>query len=244
MVEMSVLYNIKTNSQQKQMRIDLRVTQSEDVSEIQDDGSRGNRNIKKFASATFGGGKVSEHYRSDELTTCRRVLFFKLDIKLEPLQNFHHLKGEIQDVQTRYSVYKLKCPNTGGRIASPLFVFVYLLPCLIKQEKAFYDAFEAAFFPVAEAKASLITLESNSYHQHPSEGIDVYVDRFRELSKKAKLENSPALVVKFCRGLGSDLHRALSQSPQPPLPSNVEDWITQACALEHLQTVHKMICLG
>lgn len=108
-------------------------------------------------------------------------------------------------------------------------------------EKAFYDAFEAEFFPVAEAEASLIALESDSYHQRPSEGIDVYVDRFRELSKKAKLENSPALVVKFRRGLGKELHLALSQSPQPPSPSDVEDWITRARALEHSRTVHKTI---
>ena len=108
-------------------------------------------------------------------------------------------------------------------------------------EKAFFDAFEAEFFPVAESEAALISLESTSYHQRATEGIDVYVDRFRELSKKAKLENSPALVVKFRRGLGSEIHLALSQSPQPPSASDVEDWITRARALEHSRTVHKTI---
>lgn len=104
-------------------------------------------------------------------------------------------------------------------------------------EKSFFEAFESEFFPVAESEAALIKLESNGYYQRPSESVDLYVDRFRELVKKANLGNNPSVVVKFRRGLSEQLHRLLSDQPEPPLSLDVEDWIRRSRGLEHSRQV-------
>ena len=76
-------------------------------------------------------------------------------------------------------------------------------------EQAFYAAFRSEFFPVAESEAALIRLESHLYYQKQSEPVDTYVDRFRDLVKKAKLGEGAHVVIKFRRGLLHSLHSAL-----------------------------------
>ena len=111
-------------------------------------------------------------------------------------------------------------------------------------EKSFFEAFESEFFPVAESEAALIKLESNGYYQRPSESVDLYVDRFRELVKKANLGNNPSVVVKFRRGLSEQLHRLLSDQPEPPSSLDVEDWIRRSRGLEHSRQVQRTIAGG
>ncbi len=85
------------------------------------------------------------------------------------------------------------------------------------------DAFRDEFYPVAEAEAAMVKLENSEYFQRSRESVDVYVDRFRVLVKKAKLGDKGAVVIKFRRGLAKSLHTTLSDSPAPPSISDVDD---------------------
>ncbi len=73
-----------------------------------------------------------------------------------------------------------------------------------------------------------MVLEGLSYFQKSGELVDSYVDRFRELSKRAELVDACTLVIKLCRGLLLYIAEALTDSSNPPASNNMEQWIKQA----------------
>ncbi len=75
------------------------------------------------------------------------------------------------------------------------------------------DTFSKEFYLVVEAESAMVKLESLDYFQRSGEPVDVYVNRFRALVKKAKLGDKGAIVIKFQCGLNKSLHTTLSDSP-------------------------------
>ena len=106
---------------------------------------------------------------------------------------------------------------------------------------AFGADFRTEFWPIQETEEALAALEGRGYFQRPSEIVDTYVDRFRELIKKAHLTDKLSIVIKFRRGLSESLVNTLADSPQPPASDNLEQWINRARNLERSCTLQKNI---
>lgn len=104
----------------------------------------------------------------------------------------------------------------------------YKWPTLID----FTSEFVREFWPIAAEEEALATLEGRSYYQKASESVDSYVDRFRELVKRAELKDKAPIVIKFRRGLSSSIVSTLADSANPPSATDVEQWISRARLVE------------
>ena len=71
--------------------------------------------------------------------------------------------------------------------------------------KAFVAAFNKEFMPVAEAEEAMVKLEGCTYFQKAHKSTDMYVDRFRDLIKKAGLTDITSIIIKFQWGLQDSL---------------------------------------
>ena len=107
--------------------------------------------------------------------------------------------------------------------------------------EAFWTMFDTEFTPVAESQEAIVKLEGRSYFQKTSESVDAYIDGFRQLVKKAQLQDKPSIVLKFRRGLLESLGETLSNSSHPPAADNVEQWYERARDLERNRIVQRTI---
>lgn len=110
-----------------------------------------------------------------------------------------------------------------------------------KDMDAFVADFKSEFFPIGEAEEALAMLEGRSYFQKASEGVDAYVDRFRELVKRAELHDQSSVVIKFRRGLSETLVNTLADSPHPPTSTDLDQWVSRARNLERSRSLQRNI---
>lgn len=108
----------------------------------------------------------------------------------------------------------------------------------------FWTAFDSEFTPVAEVQEAIVKLEGRAYFQKSGESVDTYIDWFRALVKKARLQDKPSIVLKFRRGLSESLSETLANSSDPPSGTDVEQWYTRARELERNRIVQKTITGG
>lgn len=105
----------------------------------------------------------------------------------------------------------------------------------------FHKDFGLEFYPIGEAEDALATLEGRTYIQKAGKTVDAYVDRFRSLIKKAKLNDQSSVVIKFRCGLHESIVNTLADSPQPPAANNLDEWVTRARNLERSRTLQRNI---
>ncbi len=80
----------------------------------------------------------------------------------------------------------------------------------------FWTIFDTEFTSVAESQEAIVKLEGRSYFQKTSEPVDTYIDGFRQLVKKAQLQDKSSIVLKFRRRLLESLGETLSNCKGNP----------------------------
>lgn len=103
----------------------------------------------------------------------------------------------------------------------------------------FVAEFQREFYPISADEDALVVLEGSSYFQKSGELVDSYVDRFRELSKRAELVDARTLVIKLRRGLLPYIAEALTDSSNPPASNDMEQWIKRARNFERSRQLQK-----
>jgi len=90
----------------------------------------------------------------------------------------------------------------------------------------FRDEFKREFCPVYADSAAINQLESAAYFQK-SRSVDEYLDEFQDLITEAGYSDLKTIVVKFCRGLDTQIQNAIATMPSGR-PSDMVpmDWYT------------------
>ena len=96
----------------------------------------------------------------------------------------------------------------------------------------FRDKFKREFCPVYADSAAINRLESTAYFQK-SRSVDEYLDEFQDLIMEAGYSNPKTIVVKFRRGLNTQIQNAIatmpSGHPSDMVPTN---WYTAARSID------------
>ncbi len=103
----------------------------------------------------------------------------------------------------------------------------------------FVAEFQREFYPISADEDTFVVLEGSSYFQKSGKLVDSYVDRFRELSKRAELVDARTLVIKLRRGLLPYIAEALTDSSNPPASNDMEQWIKQARNFERSRQLQR-----
>ncbi len=101
----------------------------------------------------------------------------------------------------------------------------------------FVAEFQREFYPISADEDALVVLEGSSYFQKSGKLVDSYVDRFRELSKRAELVDARTLIIKLRRGLLPYIAEALTDSSNPPASNDMEQWIKRGPELREKSPV-------
>jgi len=96
----------------------------------------------------------------------------------------------------------------------------------------FRDKFKRAFFPVYADSAAINRLESTAYFQK-SHSVDEYLDEFQDFIREAGYSDLKTIVVKFRRGLDTQIQNAIATMPSGR-PSDMvpTDWYTAARTID------------
>jgi len=96
----------------------------------------------------------------------------------------------------------------------------------------FLDEFKREFCPVYADSVAINQLESIAYFQK-SRSVDEYLDEFQDLITKAGYSNLKTIVVKFRRGLDTQIQNAIATMPSGR-PSDMvpTDWYTAARTID------------
>jgi hypothetical protein len=88
--------------------------------------------------------------------------------------------------------------------------------------------FVAEFCPKNETQMALARLETSAYHQN-KRAIDDYIDEFRDLIDLAGYTEGLAIVIKFRKGLQSDIQDQIAQLPYGrPDDDDPDEWYEAA----------------
>ena len=91
----------------------------------------------------------------------------------------------------------------------------------------FQDEFKREFCPVYADSAAINRLESTAYFQK-SRSVDEYLDEFQDLIMEAGYSDPKTIVVKFRRGLDTQIQNAIATMPSA-VPM---DWYTAARTID------------
>jgi len=96
----------------------------------------------------------------------------------------------------------------------------------------FRDEFKREFCPVYVDSAAINQLESTAYFQK-SRSVDEYLNEFQDLIREAGYSDPKTIVVKFCRGLDTQIQNAIATMPSGR-PSDMVpmDWYTAARTID------------
>jgi len=96
----------------------------------------------------------------------------------------------------------------------------------------FQDEFKREFCPVYADSAAINRLESTAYFQK-SRSVDEYLDEFQDLITEAGYSDLKTIVVKFRRGLDTQIQNAIATMPSG-CPSDMvpTDWYTAARTID------------
>jgi len=96
----------------------------------------------------------------------------------------------------------------------------------------FLDEFKREFCPVYADSAAINQLESTAYFQK-SHSVDEYLDEFQDLIMEAGYSDPKTIVVKFHRGLDTQIQNAIATMPSGR-PSDMvpTDWYTAARTID------------
>ena len=96
----------------------------------------------------------------------------------------------------------------------------------------FQDKFKREFCPVYADSAAINRLESTAYFQK-SRSVDEYLDEFQDLITEAGYSDPKTIVVKFRRGLDTQIQNAIATMPSGR-PSDMvpTDWYTAARTID------------
>jgi len=94
------------------------------------------------------------------------------------------------------------------------------------------DKLKREFCPVYADSAAINQLESTAYFQK-SRSVDEYLDEFQDLITEAGYSNPKTIVVKFRRGLDTQIQNAIATMPSGR-PSDIvpTDWYTAARTID------------
>jgi len=94
------------------------------------------------------------------------------------------------------------------------------------------DEFKREFCPVYADSVAINRLESTAYFQK-SRSVDEYLDEFQDLITEAGYSDPKTIVVKFCRGLDTQIQNAIATMPSGH-PSDMVpmDWYTAARTID------------
>jgi hypothetical protein len=103
----------------------------------------------------------------------------------------------------------------------------------------FKTAFEEAFFPENEAAEARMKLESTSYFQSKW-SVDVYVDEFEDLVQLSGYTDRLTIVVKFRRGLHSNIQdRIAEMGIDRPEDNDPDGWYRTARLFDQNQCANE-----
>ena len=96
----------------------------------------------------------------------------------------------------------------------------------------FQDKFKREFCPIYADSAAINQLESTAYFQK-SRSVDEYLNEFQDLITEARYSDLKTIVVKFRRGLDTQIQNAIATMPSGR-PSNMvpTDWYTAARTID------------
>jgi len=103
----------------------------------------------------------------------------------------------------------------------------------------FQDEFKREFCTVYADSAAINRLESTAYFQK-SRSVDEYLDEFQDLITEAGYSNPKTIVVKFCRGLDTQIQNAIATMPSG-CPSDMvpTDWYTAARIIDQNRAINE-----
>jgi len=103
----------------------------------------------------------------------------------------------------------------------------------------FRDEFKREFCPVYADSAAINRLESTAYFQK-SRSVDEYLNEFQDLITEAGYSDPKTIVVKFRRGLDTQIQNAIATMPSGR-PSDMVpmDWYTAARTIDQNQATNE-----
>jgi len=93
---------------------------------------------------------------------------------------------------------------------------------------SFQTEFIKEFFPRNKAQRAITCLETNTYFQG-KHSVDEYIDKFKDLIDLSGYTDGVAIVVKFRRGLNSEIQDYIAQMMEGrPADDDIEEWYSAA----------------